>query len=75
MNAVTKESNINMWQGRDGRYTPESLVKDYEKLKEQTLIPLIERWVKLHAELADLKAQMFQDVDTLIETCAGQWGV
>ena len=65
----------NLWKGRDGRFTLDSEVKDYEKLREAVLSPLFVRWMALHAELADLKAQMSEDVENLLALCADQYGV
>ena len=65
----------NLWRGRDGRFTLESEVKEYEKLREAVLAPLFERFMSLHAEMADLKAQMMDDVENLLALCADQYGV
>lgn len=72
---LNETQNLNMWLGRDGRYTPESLVKPYEKLKEQTIVPLFEQWIELHEAIANLKANTIEDVDKLIELCADSYGV
>jgi len=53
----------NLWKGLDGRFTLDTEVKDYEKLREAVLVPLFERWMRMHEELADLKAQIFRDSD------------
>jgi hypothetical protein len=78
MNAVLKPGEKNqheMWEGRDGRFTPPSLVKDYDKLKEQTVKPLIQRWLELSTEVADLKANIFDEVESLLSVCADDYGV
>lgn len=69
------QSQFVMWKGRDGRFTPVELIKDYEKLKEQTLRPLFERWLALHTEMADLKSTLLDEVETLLSVCADQYQV
>ena len=72
MNESKSES---MWQDRNGRFVPISLIKEYEQLREQQIDPLIQRWIALYEEMADLKANMFDDIEDLLDICAYQYGV
>ena len=75
MNTPQTQNLPGMWLGRDGRFTPETLVKEYEKKREAVIVPLIEKWTSLHAEMASLKAQMFDEVEALLEFCFEDYGV
>lgn len=63
------------WTDREGRAVHVEDVADYEQLREETLRPLVSRWLELYLAAADLKARLYDDIEALLATCAEEHGV
>lgn len=63
------------WQDAAGNLTPESKVKDIDKLRHQTVTLMCETAKKQSALLKSFKTDAMADVSTFIETSLEQYGV
>lgn len=58
-----------------GRLVPENLVKPIDKLRDQTVLAIVEQAKALHAKLVEFKARTFADVAAFVTTSAEQYEV
>lgn len=57
-----------------GRLNPESQVKPIDKLRDQTVLAIVDRASALAIALAEFKVSAFGDIATFVETSAEQYG-
>lgn len=62
------------WQNASGGLTPESLVADIDKLRDQTVRRIIQDAKQTSQVLGDFKARAMSDVETFIDTSMEQYG-
>lgn len=61
-------------QDPQGRLVPASMVKDIDKLRDQTVRSIVQRAQVLSKQLATFKHAAFSDIATFVETSGEQWG-
>jgi hypothetical protein len=62
-------------QDAQGRLVPESMVGAIDKLRDQTVLAIVEKARAISAQLSAFKADTFSDIAVFIETSAEQYDV
>lgn len=62
-------------QDAQGRLVPDAMVKDIDKLRDQTVRQLVVRAKAMSAELREFKLSAFSDIATFVQVSADQYGV
>lgn len=62
-------------QDAQGRLVPESMVSAIDKLRDQTVLAIIDKARAINATLREFKADTFSDIAVFIETSAEQYDV
>lgn len=63
------------YEDNRGRMIPEELVKDYDKLKDQVVMDSFEGLKDLRQHMLEVKAQVMEDIYTLVQMSAERYGV
>ena len=58
-----------------GRLVPEGMVKDIDKLRDQTVRSLVQQAAALNAQLRQFKLAAFSDISAFVQTSAEQYDV
>ncbi|WP_431287507.1 DUF3164 family protein [Roseateles chitinivorans] len=58
-----------------GRLVPESMVKDIDKLRDQTVRQIVGQALKVNEALVKFKTTTFSDLEAFVDTSAEQYGV
>ncbi len=63
------------YEDNRGRMIPEELVRDYDQLKDQVVMDCFEGLKDLRQHMLEVKAQVMEDIYTLIQMSAEKYGV
>lgn len=63
------------WTDAKGKFVPLEDISDFDQLVEDSLRPMVERHIRLFLELADHKARMHDDFETMIKLSWERHGV
>ena len=61
-------------QDPQGRLVPVAMVKEIDKLRDQTVRAIVDKAINLNHHLRTFKAEAFSDVAVFVETSTEQWG-
>lgn len=73
MSKVTIDCKL-YWRDAKGNLTPDELVKDIDKARDELVLEWVEKGKQLHQDMAHFKNAVFADIQAFIDLSAEKYG-